>query len=336
MNIDPQAIGRVAILGSGGYIGSHLALELKRNGVEVAAYDHLTVNNVVQVLTDKGEYRDRSLRILENRINLLRDAGVDLFPTDCANYHSLSRALDIFKPDRIVHLCALSHAGRSNLDRHLSFLSTVITLKNAIDYSIGAGIKQLTFNSSSLRYGDFSGLASEDQQLEPKGHYANNKVMAERLLISAHQVHELPYTIIVPSALYGPGCISRRVVQAWIENCFDVKPIQIAGNGEERIDFSYVDDVVNGIILVLSDPAALNQTFNISRGEGRSLNELAELLREDFPELEVEHIPWDTAYPSRGGLDISKARDLLGYRPRWALEDGLAEYIAWYRDFLYA
>lgn len=336
MNIDPQTIGKTAVLGGGGYIGSHLALALKKIGIDVAVYDSMSVNNVVRTLVDKGEYRDRSLRILENRIDLLRTAGVSLFPTSCDDYHALSRNLDIFKPDRVVHLCALSHATRSNADEHQAFLSTVLTLKNAINYCVGAGVKQLTFNSSSLRYGDFSGPAKEEQHLHPKGYYAVYKVIGEYLLSSAHQVKNLPYTIIVPSALYGPGCISRRVVQSWIENCFDGKPIQIAGNGEERIDFSYIDDVVNGIILTLGNPAALNQTFNISRGEGRSLNELAELLREDFPELEVEHIPWDTAYPSRGGLDISKARDLLGYRPRWALEDGLAEYIAWYRDFLYA
>ena len=331
--MDLSNVGKVVLVGGAGFLGHHLALALKSKGVDVSIIDAFTVNNVARMVTDTGPYRDRSLKMLEQRIDLLRVAEVPLHCIDATDYHALSRTLEKIQPDRICHLAAVAHAGRSNKDKHDAFLHTVVTLKNCIDYSVGAGVKQLTFNSSSLRYGHFQDPAYEDRTLAPIGHYGNLKVIGERLLISAHQVEGLPYTIVVPSALIGPRCISRRVVQVFIENCLDGQPLQVAGNGEERIDFTSVYDYVQGMLLILSQPEALNETFNITYGQGRSLNEVVGILRKYFPTLTVEYSPWDSAYPSRNSLNIEKAQVLLGYQPEYPLERTIKAYLDWYAEF---
>ena len=142
----------------------------------------------------------------------------------------------------------------------------------------------------------------------------------------------MPYTIIRPSALYGPRCVSRRVGQVFIEKALVGAKLQIDGEGDERLDFSYVDDVVNGVCLAIAQPESRNQAFNITAGQSRSLQELVTIVQQHFPEVEVEQVERDKLRPFRGTLRIDKARELLGYNPQVGLEDGLDRYVSWYRD----
>ncbi len=89
-------------------------------------------------------------------------------------------------------------------------------------------------------------------------------------------------------------------------------------------------DTAHGICLATFAEAASGQTFNITRGEGRSLREFAELLRGYFPEIQIEERTMEVFRPSRGALDISKATEMLGYKPQYSLEEGIQEYV----DFL--
>jgi nucleoside-diphosphate-sugar epimerase len=153
------------------------------------------------------------------------------------------------------------------------------------------------------------------------------------LVVAYNQVFDLPYTIVRPSALYGERCVSRRVGQIFIENALTGKEISIAGDGSDRLDFTYVKDLVNGIELIIRKKEALNQTFNLTYGESRSLSDMAQIMQSHFPGLEVNYETKDKLTPDRGTLSIEKATDLLGYQPERPLEKGYVEYIDWYKEF---
>jgi nucleoside-diphosphate-sugar epimerase len=246
----------------------------------------------------------------------------------------LSHVLSDIAPEVIVHGAAVSHAGQSNKDPYSTFDHSLRTLENALDWA-RTEAKHFVFLSSSMVYGDFlTPEVSEDHPLNSIGIYGALKVAGERMVIAYQQVFDLPYTIIRPSALYGPRCISRRVSQVFIENALAGRPIVIEGDGSDRLDFTYIDDLVTGLSLVLESPAARNETFNLTFGAARPIAEVAELVRQSFPDIEVTYGERDRLMPERGTLSIAKARDLLGYAPENPIEAGIPKYIDWYRQLV--
>ncbi len=142
----------------------------------------------------------------------------------------------------------------------------------------------------------------------------------------------MPYTIVRPSALYGPRCVSRRVGQIFIESAMNGAVLRVDGDGGERLDFTHIDDLVQGIVLVLKKPEAKNQTFNLTYGESRAIKDLLEMVKEAFPSVSVEYVERDHLMPVRGTLCVDKARRLLGYQPENPVEVGFPKYIEWYRE----
>ena len=183
-------------------------------------------------------------------------------------------------------------------------------------------------------YGNFEGEeVEEDKVCNPLGIYGALKFGSEKLVIGYNQVFGLPYTIIRPSALYGERCVSKRVGQAFIENALEGKQLTINGDGAEGLDFTYIDDLVQGTILAISKKEAINQIFNITFGNSRSINELANIVIKEFPNASIKYNPRDNLMPERGTLSIKKAKSLLGYEPKFAIEKGFKKYIEWYKSF---
>ena len=325
---------RIALIGGAGFIGHHLALALKERGAEVCVVDGLEVNNLLTytALPPGSENRELYLAIINERFEKLHAAGVPLHVQDARDYNALSRILGELEPQTVVHLAAVAHAGRSNKDPHSTFDHSLRTLENALDYSRQKA-EHFVYFSSSMVYGNFlSPEVSEDHPLDPIGIYGALKLSGEKMVIAYEQVFNMPYTIIRPSALYGPGCVSRRVSQVFIESALVGDRLRVDGEGEERVDFSYVDDVVDGVTRSIANPAAHNQAFNITAGDARSLAELTEAVLEHFPEVEVEYVERDALRPYRGTLSIDKAREMIGYQPQVSLAEGLDRYVAWYRE----
>jgi nucleoside-diphosphate-sugar epimerase len=324
---------KIALIGGAGFIGHHLALALAQQGASVEVIDSLQVNNLLFFVAADGEIacRDLYVRMLHQRLQLLRDAGIPVHPQDARDYHALSRILDQIHPQVIVHLAAVAHAGRSNKDPFSTFDHSLRTLENALDNS--RSIEQFIFLSSSMVYGNFlTAEVDEKHPLDPVGIYGALKVAGEKIVIAYHQVFGLPYTIIRPSALYGPRCVSRRVGQVFIERALDGSVLRIEGDGNEKLDFTYIDDLVEGICLAIENPAARNQIFNMTYGESRSVRDLIAIVEKYFPNVRVEYVERDRLMPVRGTLSIAKAVQMLSYAPKYSLEKGLPKYINWYRS----
>lgn len=324
----------VVLVGGAGFIGHHLGLELARRGARVHVIDSLQVNNLLSASTDFTDQDSRTLylQMLHRRLELLEEAGVKLYPQDARDYHALSRLISSIDPAVIVHLAAVSHANRSNKDPFNTFDHSLRTLENALDVARNTK-PHFVFLSSSMAYGNFlTEKVEETHPLEPIGIYGALKVGGEKMVIAYQQVFDLPYTIIRPSALYGPRCISRRVGQLFIEKAIRGEELTIEGDGDERLDFTFIDDLVEGMCLAIQKPEGRNQIFNLTFGSSRPVRDLIAIMRSYFPDLRVKNKPRDKLMPKRGTLSVDKAAKLLGYAPKNPIDVGFPKYIEWYLD----
>jgi nucleoside-diphosphate-sugar epimerase len=112
------------------------------------------------------------------------------------------------------------------------------------------------------------------------------------------------------------------------------KSLTINGDGNDALDFTYIEDLTQGVILTIQKKEAINEVFNITYGGARKLNQLAEIVQAEFPSIDISYKPRDGLMPERGTLNIDKARSLLGYEPKYPIEKGFVKYIQWYKTFL--
>jgi nucleoside-diphosphate-sugar epimerase len=326
---------KIIIIGGAGFIGHNLAIKLKENNFDVSIIDGLEVNNLTSVIGnyDNLPYPLLSKKIIDSRLDLLSEKKIPLFVQDARNYHSLSHIITKIKPEVIIHLAAVSHAVRSNKNPYNTFDHSLRTLENALD-AARDNVKHFIFLSSSMVYGNFKTQeVNEESVCEPIGIYGALKYAAEKIIIAYNQVFNLPYTILRPSALYGERCISRRVGQIFIENALFDKELTINGDGKEKLDFTYIEDLTDGILNIINNKNSINQIFNLTFGEGREINEMIDILKESFPKLKVKKVDRDNHMPYRGTLSMNKAKSLLSLKSNWKLEKGYKRYIEWYVNF---
>tara|TARA_Y100001968_G_C19431260_1_gene757155 strand:- start:1850 stop:2890 length:1041 start_codon:yes stop_codon:yes gene_type:complete len=324
---------KIALIGGAGFIGHNLALSLKAQGHMPIIIDNLSVNNILSFANIETKDRKLYWSILNKRLELLHKNKIDVNIEDARNYNAVSMILNDYSPDIIIHLAAVSHANKSNKDPHTTFDHSLRTLENVLDICNNMGSRFIYF-SSSMVYGNFlDSSVTEDTQCNPIGIYGTLKYSGELIIKAYHRVFDLPYTIIRPSALYGNRCVSRRVGQIFIENAIQGLDINIQGDGTSMLDFTYINDLTDGLGLVIDNPKAINETFNLTYGEARSVRAMLEILQEHFDGLKINYIDKDLLLPERGTLNIDKARNLIGYKPNYSLDIGYPKYIKWYKKF---
>ena len=324
---------KIALIGGAGFIGHNLAMALKKQGHEPFILDSLAVNNMLSFTDREIKNQKLYLSILNQRMDLLHENGIKLDLKDARNYNEVSEVVCNFKPDVIIHLAAVSHANKSNKDPHSTFDHSLRTLENTLDIARSLGTHVLYF-SSSMVYGHFDGKAvTEETYCKPLGIYGTLKYSGELIVKAYNQVFDLPYTIIRPSALYGERCVSRRVTQIFIENALQGLEINVNGDGSDRLDFTYIDDLVQGIILAIENKNSRNETFNMTFGKSATINEVVKILKSHFDGVKINYKPKDILMPDRGTLNVDKAKRLLKYNPKNPIQVGYPKYLKWYKDF---
>ena len=324
---------KILLVGGCGFIGHNLAIHLKKMGADPVIVDSLAVNNILSFADNEIKNKTLYSSILNNRIELLNSNKIKLIIQDARDYHAISKIYTDINPDIIIHLAAVSHANKSNKDPHSTFDHSCRTLENTLDYA-KKNKTHTIYMSSSMVYGNFeSEDVKEDRTCKPIGIYGTLKYSGELLVKAYSDVFDLPYTIIRPSALYGERCVSRRVGQIFIENAIQNLDITINGSGEEKLDFTYIEDLINGIGLCCSNKNAINQTFNLTYGKSKKINELTEVLKNEFPNIKFFYKEKEKFMPERGTLDVSKAKKLIGYNPINPIDTGYIKYISWYKKF---
>ena len=324
---------KILLIGGCGFIGHNLAIHLKKMGADPVIVDSLAINNILSFVDDEVQNKKLYSSILNNRIELLNKNEIKLIIQDARDYHAISKIYHDINPEIIIHLAAVSHANKSNKDPHSTFDHSFRTLENTLDYA-KKNKTHVIYMSSSMVYGNFeSEDVKEDRVCKPIGIYGTLKYSGELLVKAYSDVFNLPYTIIRPSALYGERCVSRRVGQIFIENAIQGLDITINGSGEEKLDFTYIEDLINGIELCCSNKNAINQTFNLTYGKSRRINELAQILKNEFPKIKILYKEKEKFMPERGTLNITKAKKLIEYNPMNSIDTGYIKYIAWYKKF---
>ncbi|MBD1170968.1 NAD-dependent epimerase/dehydratase family protein, partial [Pelagibacterales bacterium SAG-MED02] len=301
---------------------------------EVSVVDSLAVNNYLSLKKQKIQNKKFYLKTLNQRQDLLKKNNINLIIEDARDYALVTRIIEKFKPNYLIHLAAVAHANVSNKDPYSTFDHSMRTLENTLDACRSQKfIDRFIYLSSSMVYGQFKKkIVTEKEICNPLGIYAALKFGSEKLVEGYNQVFDLPYTIIRPSALYGQRCVSGRVVQKFIEAALKGKKLEVVGDGKETLDFTYIDDFMQGVFLTMTNKNSLNETFNITYGKSRSLVELINIIKDNITKVKIKYIKRDKLMPFRGTLSVNKAKSLLGYNPAHSLEKAVPKYIKWYVD----
>lgn len=227
--------------------------------------------------------------------------------------------------------CVIYFAGPSNsrlLNQNLNLFSRsmIQDLIQTLQMYVSSGcMKRFVFISSSMVYGNFV-KASEDHECSPIDIYGTLKLAGERIVKDYAEKYGFEYTIIRPIAVYGPRDHMGRVMEHWINAAASHRPIKV--HGQNFCDFTWIQDTVQGIWLAASLLSGANQTFNISYGQAIELNYAARLIAKEMHSNSVIDIePLNPNTPIRGALDISKAKRLLGYRPKISIDVGIKTYV---------
>ena len=318
---------KVLITGGTGFIGYNIVKELLKSGDEPIIYDSF-LNYTPPSKSNYQTYLKIRLKEIGGK--------VDIIQGDIRNKAYFIQILEKYKPEAVMNLAALPIATISNkfseeaFEINLHGIVNILESIKKVDF-----VKRFIYTSSSMVYGDFKySPTDENHPLSPIDIYGGTKVSGEILTKVYNKQYGLCYTIIRPSAVYGPTDANRRVTQIFVENALTNKPLVLHNGGESKLDFSYVEDVAHGFVLALKSKKAENEIFNITRGEGRSLKELAEIIKKIVPDVKIDYKenPKDEKRPERGALDISKAKKLLGYKPKYSLERGMEKYIEFVKN----
>ena len=176
-------------------------------------------------------------------------------------------------------------------------------------------------------YGDFKkNKVSETNKLSPKEIYGTMKLSGEIVTRGLCKFYNIPFTIIRPSAVYGPTDMNNRVSQIFIEKAQKGQTIKIHGK-DEKLDFTFVEDLANGCILAATKKNGVNETFNITYGKAETLYKFVMILSKHFKKLKYKIEKRDNFRPKRGTLSINKAKRLLNYKPIYNLEKGIKKYL---------
>ena len=316
-------IKKVFISGGCGFIGSYLARELVKQGCELMLFDCFL--NYIDPFTSNYQF------FLKARMEGLRNhERIKIERGDLRVQKRIQQIMNEWKPDAVVHLAALPSAKESTMYPTEALNINVNGTHSLLEGAKACGtVKRFIFTSSSFVYGNFKRpIADEEHPTDPIDVYGGTKLTGEILTRTYSQQYGFEHVIIRPSAVYGFGDCNRRVTQILIENAMRGKPLILHDGGRSRIDFTYITDVADGFARALMTPGAANQTFNITRGNARSILEFAQEVQKYFPEATLKEMPSDTSRPERGTLSIEKARKILGYNPKIDIEQGVAEYIA--------
>ena len=253
-------------------------------------------------------------------------AGITIERLDLLDSQKLLSCLAKHQPNVVVNLAANPIIASADRDPSACERDIVESTRNLVSAvaTINSVVRMIQV-SSSMIYGNFHGtIASETSQARPINAYGRMKLAAEELVRELGARGVVETVIVRPMAVYGPGDAYSRVIPVLCAQAVAGLPLTIRASADTLIDFSYVEDVAEGMMRAALEPAAAGETFNLSYGHARTLLDVVAALQLQFPDLRYEVLSeMDSSRPSRGALDITKARSLLGFNPSASLEIGL-------------
>jgi len=308
---------KVMVTGAAGFIGSHLAEKLLELGSHVIAYDNFD-----------DFYKGKEQNIKTAQTN----RRYKLFRKDIVDYEALKSAME--GADVVIHEAAkpgIRYSIKNPVEAHR--VNATGTL-NVLMAAKQCGVRKVVYASSSSIFGQPQHLPmNEEHPTNPNSPYGATKLAAEKYCQAFQEVYDIPVTSLRYFSVYGPRGRPDQVIYAFTENLTKDQPPTIYGDGTQTRDFTYVSDVVEATILAAQSEEADGEVFNIGYGSEIDINTLAEkitkaLEKEDKPQP-IYMSSYRGEFP-RTWADNSKARRMLGWKPRTDIDQGLASFIDWY------
>lgn len=301
------------VTGGAGFIGSHMVEALRARGERVRVVDNLVTGH---------------------RDNLAHVPDVEFIEGDLADIDVARRAVE--GVDIVLHQAAIPSVPRSIEDPLRSHRANVDATFNVLFAARQAGVRRVVFAGSSSEYGDTPTLPKhEGMPLNPLSPYALHKVIGEQYLQQFTRHYGLETVSIRYFNVFGPrqdpSSPYSGVISLFIRALLEKRQPKIHGDGEQTRDFTYVANVVDGVLRAAEQPGISGEVFNIATGSRISLNHLLATLQQLLgTNIEPVYGPPRAGDVRDSQADISKAERMLGYKPLVSFEEGLKRTVEWY------
>jgi nucleoside-diphosphate-sugar epimerase len=313
----------ILVTGGLGLIGHNVVARLEKDH-EVSIMDNRTTYGIVP--QSEVDYL-MSERLKKIQTQKIYSASIESAET--VDYVVEQNAVNV-----IVHMASFPRQKVVNANPAAGADVMMRGLINLLESAKKHRIERFVYISSSMVYGDFEDQVLEDAECRPQGQYGIMKLAGEWLVKDYARRCGFEYVIIRPSAVYGPLDVEDRVVAKFMLAAMRGETLKVNGAGE-TLDFTYVDDAADGIAAAATRIMARDNTYNITKSHSVSLLEAAEMIVKIVGSGTIEVRDKDADFPSRGALNIDRARTILGFDPKVDVEQGFHEYYKWLNDSVY-
>lgn len=309
---------KVLVTGGAGFIGSHVVSRLLRAGHTPAVLDDF--NDFYN-----PEYKRANIKAFETQAEIIEG--------DIRDGARMKSVVLQGRYDAIIHIAA--RAGvRPSVENPLAYIETNINgTYNMLEAARAGGVSQFIFASSSSVYGlarkvPFSEDLALPQTLSP---YAATKLAGEHLCGNYSHLYNLRVVCLRFFTVYGPAQRPDLAIHKFTDHIYNGKPIQQYGDGTTRRDYTYVDDIVQGVMGALNYRRTPFEIFNLGENQTTTLTDLIEAIEAALDKKAViERLPEQQGDMPLTCADIDKARALLGYNPRIKISEGIPKFVDWY------
>lgn len=311
----------ILVTGAAGFIGSHLIEKLLDKGYFVTGVDNF----------DPFYSKEIKLKNLNNAYKYKNFKFIELDIRDKVKLHS--NLNDSY--DAIIHLAAKAGVRLSILDPIGYQATNVYGTQNLLEFSKERNIKQFIFASSSSVYGLNPNLPWKETEcvLKPISPYASSKISGELLGHVYSHIHNIRFIGLRLFTVYGPRQRPDLAIFKFVKNGLEGKPIQIFGDGNTRRDYTYIDDVINGIFAAINYSDSNYEIINLGNNSSISLLELVNIVEIHInKKIYIKKLPKQPGDVEQTHADISKAKELLKWEPKTDIKTGIEKFVSWFKN----
>lgn len=313
---------KIFVTGSAGFIGFHVSKILLERGDTVLGMD------------DFNDYYDPALKEARNAM-LEKYPNYQLHRGDIRDQKAVEKIFSEYHPDAVCHLAA--RAGvRASLENPRIYIDTnIVGTFNILEAAKKQGIERIVLASTSSVYGGNTKLPfSEDDPVEtPLSPYAASKRSTELLAYTYSHLYHLPTICLRFFTVYGPWGRPDMALFKFTRLILDNKPIPVYNYGEHRRDFTYVDDIARGVVAALDTPMVF-EIINLGNNHPEKLLTFIEHIEKNLGKKSERNLmPLQEGDVKETYADISKAQKLLGFEPRVMIEEGIQNFIDWFKKY---
>lgn len=318
---------QILITGGAGFIGSTLADKL----LKLSTSFQNNINNKIIIIDNFNDYYSPELKDLNIKHNLA-NPDYKLYRGDICDRNLVNKIFKNHEINCVIHIAA--RAGvRPSLEDPLEYVrSNIEGTINILEAMRKNNVKKIVFASSSSVYGNCKAEKfTEDLKVtEPISPYAATKSACEQFLYTYSKLYDMQALCLRFFTVYGPRQRPDLAIRKFIELIEQDKPIPVYGDGTTMRDYTYIDDIVNGIMSAINYDKTPYEIINLGGGSPVTLNEMIATIEKVLgKKAKIERLPMQPGDVDRTVADITKAKRLLNYNPQTTFEEGIRKFIEW-------